>query len=222
MNEDNTEKFNNRQQREKKYAKTKIALLNALLKELKSRQLDEIKIKELVQIAEVSEPTFFNYFDSKQHILLYFIQLWSIEMQAFAVKSESVNASYIDIIKDIFSQTSQDIALHPQIVLEIIAFQAQGIQLKAHKIGSAEKWRFFPEIEGVEKLEGMGLEVILPPLIEKAIKAKELRTNTDTNLLFLTLSSLFFGTALLLLKNSSDAYPGCLEAQFDIIFKGLS
>ena len=46
MNEDNTEKLNNRPQREKKYAKTKIALLNALLNELESRQLDEIKIKD--------------------------------------------------------------------------------------------------------------------------------------------------------------------------------
>ena len=209
-------------QREKKYAKTKIALLNALLDELDSKELSLIKIKELANLAEVSEPTFFNYFDSKLHMLVYFIQLWSVEMNAIALKSEEKHSSYVEIIKDIFRQTAQEISEHPQIMLEIIAFHAQGVELKPHKITSAEKWLFFPEIDEVETIEGMGLESILPPLIAKAINSKELPTSTNAEQLFLTLSSLFFGTALLLLKDSAEAYPVALEAQLNQLFKGLS
>lgn len=218
----NQEKLNTLPQREKKYAKTKIALLNALLDELESKPLSAIKIKELALIAEVSEPTFFNYFDSKQHMLVYFIQLWSIDMNALAQKCEQKHDSYIEIIKDIFRETSQQIILHPQIMLEIIAFQAQGLELKPHDITVAEKWHFFPKIEGVENIEGMGLESILPPLIRKAIEAKELPSSINAELLFLTLSSLFFGTALLVLKDSASAFPSFLQAQLVQLFKGLS
>jgi len=45
---------------------------------------------------------------------------------------------------------------------------------------------------------------------------------TDEELLFLTLSSLFFGTALLILKRSPESYSRYLEAQLTLIFKGLS
>jgi len=215
-------KLNSLPQREKKYAKTKIALLNALLDELDSKELSFIKIKELAFLAEVSEPTFFNYFDSKLHMLVYFIQMWSIEMNAIALKSEEKHSSYIEIIKDIFTQTAQETAQHPQIMLEIISFHAQGMKLKPHSITSAEKWLFFPEIDEVENIEGMGLESILPPLIAKAIDANELDASIKGQQLFLTLSSLFFGTALLLLKDSAEAYPLALEEQLNQLFKGLS
>jgi AcrR family transcriptional regulator len=222
MKTKNKTQFDSLAQRQKKYAKTKIALLNALLEELKTKQLFEIKLKNLAFIAEVSEPTFFNYFDSKQHILLYFIQLWSIEMNALAGESEAKYNSYIEIIKDIFQKTSQKIVLHPQIMLEIIAFQAQGLELNPHKITLAEKWLYFPKIENIERIEGMGLESILPPLINKAIESKELPKTINTQFLFLSLSSLFFGTALLVLKNSAEGYPLFLEEQINLIFKGLS
>jgi len=218
----NKKKLNNLPQREKKYAKTKIALLNALLDELESKELSIIKIKELANLAEVSEPTFFNYFDSKLHMLVYFIQLWSVEMNAIAIKSEARHGSYIEIIKDIFAQTAKEISQHPQIMLEIISFHAKGAKLKPHALTSAEKWLFFPDIDDVENIEGMGLESILPPLITKAIEAKELSVKTNQEQLFLTLSSLFFGSALLLLKDSPQAYPFVLKNQLNQLFKGLT
>ena len=222
MKTTNINKLNDLPQRQKKYAKTKIALLDALLKELEKKSLSEIMIKDLAKDAEVSEPTFFNYFDSKLDMLVYFIQLWSIDMNALAQSSELKCKSYVTTIKDIFRQTSLQITKHPQLMLEIIAFQAQGLKLKSHTITVAEKWLFFPETAKVENIEGMGLESILPPLITKAIQAGELDKSTDTELVFLTLSSLFFGTALLILKKSTEAYPKYLEAQLNQLFKGLS
>lgn len=222
MKTKNKEKFNQLPQREKKYAKTKIALLNALMNELEKKSLSSIKIKELADLADVSEPTFFNYFDSKAHILVYYIQMWSIDMNTLAVKSEVKHSSYIETIKDIFRVTSKQIAQQPQIMLEIISFQSQGLILNPHTISAAEKWIFFPEVDDIEVIEGLGLESILPPLISKALEAKEIPQETDKELLFLTLSSLFFGTALLILKRSPESYERYLEAQMTLIFKGLT
>lgn len=218
----NQEKLKQLSQRERKFARTKVALLNALLDELETKKLAEVKIRKLAQNAEVSEPTFFNYFDSKQHMLVYFIQLWSIEMQILAHEVQQKHENYLDIIRAIFRKTNKEIVLHPQVMLEIIAFQAQGTLLNPHQITDGEKWFFFPEVANVEKLDGMGLETLLPPLIEKAIKNKELSQKCDVELVCLHCSALFFGVALLLLHENPKTFPTLFETQLNLLFKGLS
>lgn len=213
----NQHKFTALPQRQKKYAKTKTALLNALLEELDNKPLAEVVIRELCNTAEVSEPTFFNYFDSKHHMLVYFIQLWSIEMNALAVECEAANTSYTETIKSIFIKTAEQIIEHPRVMLEVIAFQAQSPQLNPHTISEGEKWLFFDAVEGVEDLEGMGLESILPPLIYKAVTAGELDKNCDQEILFLTLSALFMGTSLLVLQHDPKLLPGAFAAQLDLV-----
>jgi AcrR family transcriptional regulator len=219
MKTKNREKFNTLTQRQKKFAKTKTALLNVLLEELETKELSTIMIKKLTQMAEVSEPTFFNYFDSKQHMLVYFIQMWSIEMQEIAIMCQNETSSSLEAIKKIFIKTAEQISLHPQIMLEIIAFQTQDIELKPHDISDGEKWLFFEDIEDVELIEGMGLESILPPLILQAVKNGELKKEIDVELLFLILSSLFFGTSLLVLKRDAKVLSSVFEAELNLIFE---
>lgn len=55
--------------REKKYAKTKLALLDAATERIGEKTFDAISVKELCEQAEVSEATFFNYFPKKQDLL---------------------------------------------------------------------------------------------------------------------------------------------------------
>ena len=48
--------------RERKYAKTKISLANAFMERLKTKRFSDIAIKEVCENVEVSEGTFYNYF----------------------------------------------------------------------------------------------------------------------------------------------------------------
>ena len=216
----NTKKFDALPQRQKKYARTKLALLHSMLEMLETQSLASVHIKDLCNKAEISEPTFFNYFNSKSHILLYFIQFWSLEMHVLARKMERASVDHTQTIKNILLQTARDISIHPQIMLEIIAFQAQGTEFPLHEITDAEKWLYFSDVDGVESIHGAGIESILPPLIRKAVARHELSEETDEELLFLTLSSLFFGTSLLVLLREPDALPTLLEAELEVIFKG--
>ena len=222
MKTKNREKLNSLPQRQKKYAKTKTALLHALLDALEIQSLSEVKISSLAQKAEVSEPTFFNYFDSKSDMLVYAIQMWSIEMNALAMACEKEATSYKESIKNIFVNTAEQIAAHPQIMREILSFQAQQKSCKVHEISDAEKWCFFPEIEGVEAIEGKGIESILPPLIEKMIANDEIERTIDPQLLFLMLSSLFFGTSLVMLQSSPEHLPMMLEAELNLLFERMT
>ena len=50
--------------RERKRARTRIALVEALLERLVERPLDAIQVAELVEAVDISPATFFNYFPS--------------------------------------------------------------------------------------------------------------------------------------------------------------
>jgi hypothetical protein len=51
--------------REKKFAKTKIDLLNTFYEKLKTEKLEDISVKDLCMETNISYKTFFNYFSKK-------------------------------------------------------------------------------------------------------------------------------------------------------------
>ena len=61
--------------REKKHARTKIAIMNAFIKRLEKTRFDDISIREICKSVEVSEGTFFNYFSEKIDIINYYSHL---------------------------------------------------------------------------------------------------------------------------------------------------
>jgi AcrR family transcriptional regulator len=67
--------------RERKYAQTKVNLLRTTVAKLNEKRLDEISVRELCDEVFISEATFFNYFPQKSDLLVYYIKLWSLEMQ---------------------------------------------------------------------------------------------------------------------------------------------
>lgn len=155
-------------------------------------------------------------------MLVYFVQLWSVEMNALAADCEAANQRYTDTIKDIFIKTAEQIVKHPRLMLEVIAFQAQTTEMNPHTITDGERWLFFDSIQNVENLESMGLESILPPLINKAVINGELKENCDQEILFLTLSSVFMGTSLLVLQQDPNSLPKVFSVELKMIFQGVS
>ena len=89
--------------RQKKFARTRLALATVLSNALMVQPLSEISVKALCREAEVSEATFFNYFPGKQNLMGYLAQLWLLELgwQAAAantlIKIMSRTPSFISI-----------------------------------------------------------------------------------------------------------------------------
>lgn len=55
-----------------KIIKTKIKLKLALIKLLNHKTLDEITVKDIIETAQISRVTFYNHFNNKQDLLLYY------------------------------------------------------------------------------------------------------------------------------------------------------
>ncbi len=62
--------------REKKKAKQKWAIMQAMVEALKTKAFHQIKIEDICQDLSISKVTFFNYFESKEQVLSYFVSYW--------------------------------------------------------------------------------------------------------------------------------------------------
>ena len=146
--------------REKKQATLKLKILDTFDEKLKTKALADISVKEVAKELDISEMTFFNYFGSKKEVLVYFIELWSLEMQMHIEGLEPINAIY-----RIFEETAVMIEKNPNLFMEIVATMAlQGVEEKDIHIGRAERILRFGK-ETTHK-EGGFSDIVKPLLVE--------------------------------------------------------
>ena len=146
--------------REKKQATLKLKILDTFDENLKTKTLADISVKEVAKELEISEMTFFNYFGSKKEVLIYFIELWSLEMQMHIEGLEPLEAIY-----RIFEETAKTIEKNPNLFMEIVASMAlYGMSKKDIPISRAERiLRFGQDVP----YEVGGFPNIVKPLLSK-------------------------------------------------------
>jgi len=207
--------------RERKRARTRLALLDALLSRIGPRGIDQIPVKELCAEVEISEVTFFKHFPAKSDLLTYFIQLWTIEMAWHANQAAQLQGSGLEAIGEVFARTAQDAAQNIDIMLEIIAHQARMPKnLALPGVSAAERLLRFPGLAGVKSLPAEGLESILPRFLRTAIEQRELPPSSDIASLTLALSCVFFGVPLCVGRHDPAAIAPLYRQQLALVWAG--
>jgi len=206
--------------RQRKYARTKYGLLQAALARLDHTSLDAINVKDLCADVGISEASFFNYFPRKTDLLVYFIQLWSIDVAARASSVRDERGA-VAAIEEVFRHTAEQAQEHPQIFPELIGYQARAVEPPAlAEITAAERLLAFPDRPGVEEAPAGGVESVFPPLVRAAVAAKELPAHTDERQVFVALVSVFFG-APLIERRVPASLAGTFRFQLSLLWAGL-
>jgi AcrR family transcriptional regulator len=207
--------------RERKHAETKIALLKILQGKLVKRQFDEIPVKELCEEVLISDVTFFNYFPSKNDLLIYYIQIWSLEM-SYKTKKHLIDKGALKEIEYIFDNAAEVTEKVPNLMSEIIAFITRNFNtIRFGKISNAEKIIAFPDLPEIEKFEPVNLNDLFSDRIKRAIELKELPTNTDIEILTFSLISIFFGVPIGWTKLDPARIKNLYRYNLDLILKGI-
>ncbi len=207
--------------RARKRARTRLALVNALLERLRDRTMEDIQVSELVAACEISQGTFFNYFPTKADLLTHFIQLWSLRMCAVARRLRKDSDGALRAVEALLVATADEAAPHPNMMLEIIAHQARmPLNLELAPIELAERLLFLPDEDDVESLSDGGLGELLPPLLREAITSGELPPRCCVDTLTLAVASVFFGVPLIFAKRDPDAIALLYRQQLALIWAG--
>ncbi len=206
--------------RERKFARTKVALLKTALEWLRAgRRLENISVREICAEVQVAEGTFFNYFPKKSDLLLYYVQLWTLEASARAGKLAGLAA-----VEEIFRFTGERMGATPTPLLELVA-----------KLASDEEPQAFPDVSRAERLEAfpdlpetlhaevrVSISSLFRQYLEQAVQDAELPAHTDVDLAVVTLSALFFGTPLVNHCSAANVATDKLWApQLRLIWMGL-
>ncbi len=211
--------------RERKYARTKLALVNAAIQRLEATPLEEITVNSLCDDVEISEATFFNYFAKKNDLLDYFIQFWMLEITWQIRQGGHSGTAAIDAL---FAIAAQQFLQHPGLMGEVLARLARlREKLAPPAIGRAERRRAFEkliredQIPQLEAMEVSGLDAILVPALQQAINKGELPGNTHLPTTMLGLVALFYGIPLLLHMGNPDAIAVSYRQQLAIYWQGI-
>lgn len=211
--------------RERKYARTKLALVDAAIQRLEATPLEEITVISLCDDVEISEATFFNYFAKKGDLLDYYVQLWTLEITWKIRQGGQTGTAAIDAL---FAIAAQQFQQHPGMMGEVLARLARLREKPApQKIGRAERRRAFEKfttddnLADLEALEAGGLDAVLLPALQQAINKGELPGNIHVPTTMLGLIALFYGIPLLLRMGNPDAIPVSYRQQLAIYWQGI-
>jgi AcrR family transcriptional regulator len=206
--------------RKKKFARTRLALATALTGALADQSLNDISVKSLCHEAEVSEATFFNYFPSKQELMAYLAQLWLLEL-GWRVQNSAEVPKGLPAIQHLFTQVARVCIRSPGMMCELVAWLARGGSLdEAMELGELERKLAFPDLEGIDTVTIKGIDALIVPHLEIAIRKGELPDNTLVPTLLSLCLAIVFGVPLTLLSTHPGKIADLYQQQLRLVWSG--
>ena len=133
--------------REKKHARTKIALMNAFIARLQKVRFENISIRDVCKCVEVSEGTFFNYFPGKIDVITYYVNLMTMKF-IWQARRKVPKGRCIALVNAFFEEMS-DASTKINITYELISIMVvQHEKPKKAVIPDIEKHLFFSGFGG--------------------------------------------------------------------------
>jgi len=181
--------------REKKHARTKIALMNAFTGRLRNSRFEDISIKEVCKSVEVSEGTFFNYFPEKIDVITYYVNLMTMKV-IWKARQKAPNGKYIALINAFFKELADEFA-KINIKYEIISIiVVQHEKPKKAAISDIEKHLVFPDLAGIEDISPLLIDEFFRECMEEALKNGELPGSVNIDNAMVSLMTIMVGTMI--------------------------
>ncbi len=206
--------------RERKFAKTKIALATAFIERMKTSKFSDISIKEVCASVEVSEGTFFNYFPQKIDVVFYYKQIVGLTI-SWKIRQEWDRRSPRELIELTFDLIADEIS-HPYLFYETISlFTAE--RKKAGRVGltPAEKFYVNPESEGLDDIPEELLEETFLNLVRSAVSRGDLRPETRPEEVALTLMAILVGVPLVIQIEDFQHMKKYYRSQLSLLWKAI-
>lgn len=177
-------------------AQTKLSILEAMLDLFAVTSFKEMKIKEIAEKVQITEMTFFNYFQTKDDLLRYFMAIWSLDQMALQLQEPMQGEA---AIRRIFDSTALQIHQHPQVMVTLIGQLASLYSEAAPAdVEPAERYLRYPDLGELYAMPiQSGNEMLLQHLQEMNPAADHMQT-------LMHLASCFYGDPLVAYTSGAD------------------
>ncbi|UCC55863.1 MAG: TetR/AcrR family transcriptional regulator [Gammaproteobacteria bacterium] len=207
--------------RDRKFARTRLALAQAAIRHLDSAPLDTLSVRALCDQVQISEATFFNYFPRKDDLVAYLDELWSIELNWYGAQA-ALQQKGLAVIEALFRYTAVQIQKKPGLMAEIIAYVARDREHAARpEITVVERAMAFPDLEGIETSAQDNLETLFKASLQQAMTQGELPANTLIPAAMIGLVSIFYGVPLAIQHTNPASIGAMYRQQLELLWAGL-
>lgn len=193
-------------------ARTKLGILQAMLDLIADTSFKEMKIKDIAERVQITEMTFFNYFQTKDDLLKYFMALWSLDQMALQLQEPLEGEA---AIRRIFDTTAQQIHEHPQIMVTLISHLASfSNETATVDVEAAERYLRYPNLVDLYAVPiRSGNEMLLQHLHELNPAADHMQT-------LMHLASCFYGDPLVAYTSGEDV-QSLYKRSLDLILRDI-
>jgi len=206
--------------REKKHAKTKIAIMDGFIKRMEKTRFDAISIREICKSIEISEGTFFNYFSEKMDIINYYSSLLFIKIY-WKTQNEVPAGRNLAAIEAVFKNAASELN-NINIIYQIISIMVIQLQKPtAINISNAERHFAFPDYDGIEKISAVFIDDYFRKCLKEALKNGELPRKTNVDYVLVSLMTILGGTLLATKFENINDISYQYTRQLNLLWKGL-
>lgn len=204
--------------RERKFARTRISLYEALVVRLQEHSFEHISVRDLCEDVQVSEGTFFNYFPEKSDLLLYSMQIWGVLVTLRLRDLRS--ASCLEKVLSVFELTILEMEKHPRLLFEVISLFARADFLRPVSLTQQERGQIFSDNPLAENSSPAHPGSIFTTIALEAKARREIPEHADPEGLALGLEALFYGLIVSAKSRGTDHLKKVYRKQVDMFWTG--
>jgi len=154
-------------------------------------------------------------------LMAYLAQLWLLEL-CWQVQHSAESPKGLPAIQHLFAQLARICVSRPGMMRELIAWIARGGRLnEAMELGALERKLAFPDLDGIDAIQIKGIDALIVPHLETAIRKGELPDNTLIPTLLSLLLALLFGVPLTLLSSHPGKIADLYQQQLQLVWFGV-
>jgi AcrR family transcriptional regulator len=191
--------------RERRSAEIRERLFRAALDQFAKKGLQETTVEDITDAADVGKGTFFNYFPSKEHILIAFVEMQVGKLQAEVEQARRTERPVPEFLREMSVRMSAEPARNPSVVRAI---------LQAYLSTT-------PVREVIRRKQALGHE-LMTAMIELGQRRGEIRGDLPAAEITHVVRQTVFGTLLMWSVTGEGVLGDRIRRAFDLLWTGLS
>lgn len=205
--------------RERRRAKTKLALVAAAANKIEHKPFEAVSIKEICDVVCLSENAFYTHFNKKSDLLAYCVELWNLEIQLRAWHAVNGRTG-LPMVGAVFEQVSSHVRGRPGLTGELIGILARRRENASWPhITAIERQIAFPEFADIGNFEAQPIDEFMEFHLRQAVANGELPPHVRVDAFAGALASFFFG-APVALRSKRGAIDQAFRSQLNMMLVG--
>ena len=190
--------------RERRRTETRERLFRAALRVFVEKGFSETTVEDITNAADVGKGTFFNYFPSKDHILIAFGDMQLGKLREQVGEARRSKESMPQILRQLSLRMTEEPGRNPEIVRLILLAHLSIAPVRAEMCKR--------QIEALQ---------LIRELIEIGQQRREIRSDRPSDDIAHTFRQLVFGTLLLWSSNPDGPLKQRIDSALDLLWKGM-